>query len=181
MFLKRNFKDSKNSCISIIRLFQNVRHPEFVINEYNAAKNDSMNFWYKKSKDIEWFKPPTLDKVLDSSNKPFYTWFKNSLINMCYNCVDKHVNNGSGNNIAIIHDSPVTSTISKITYNELLDSVKRFAGVLKEHGVTKGDKVMIYMPNIPEAATAMLACSRIGAIHVVVFGGFAPAELGKSS
>jgi len=175
MLLKRKDIIRKNSYINIsTRLLQNE---SFIKNEYNEAKNDKIKFWYNKSKDIDWFKPPTVDNVLDSSKNPFYIWFPNSLINMCYNCVDKHVNNGNGNNIAIIQDSPVTSTINKMTYNDLLDNVKRFAGVLKEHGISKGDKVMIYMPNIPEAAISMLACSRIGAIHCVVFGGFAPNEL----
>lgn len=180
MLLKCKLKDIRKdsySIVSITRFFQNGS-TDFIINEYNEAKNDRISFWYKKSKDIEWYKPPTIDRILDSSRKPFYTWFPNSLLSMCHNCVDKHVNNGNGNNIAIIQDSPVTSTISKMTYSELLDNVKKFAGVLKEHGITKGDKVMIYMPNIPESVIAMLASSRIGAVHVVVFGGFAPNELG---
>ena len=98
-------------------------------------------------------------------------------MNTCYNAVDRHVENGKGDNVAIIYDSPVTNQIQKITYKELLDQVSRFAGALKDNGVSKGDTVIIYMPMVPQAAVAMLACARLGAIHSVVFGGFAPHEL----
>ncbi len=130
-------------------------------------------FWEEAAKGIDWFKP--CDQVLTPA--PQYRWFTGGKMNTCYNAVDRHVKNGRGNQNAIIYDSPVTNTVTHITYNELLEKVSRFAGVLKALGVEKGDTVIIYMPMIPEAAVAMLACSRIGAIHSVVFGGFAPHEL----
>jgi propionyl-CoA synthetase len=134
-------------------------------------------FWGEAADSIYWFKK--WDKVLDEGNKPFYRWFIGGEINTCYNALDVHMEKGGGDQIAIIHDSPVTGSIKKMSYKELLDKVSRFAGVLKEQGVAKGDRVVIYMPMIPEAVTAMLACARIGAIHSVVFGGFAPNELAK--
>jgi propionyl-CoA synthetase len=132
-------------------------------------------FWGEAAKSITWFKEPT--KVLDSSNPPFYRWFAGGKMNTCYNAVDRHVANGRADQTAIIYDSPVTNTIRKITYKELLDEVSTFAGGLASLGVKKGDTVVIYMPMIPQAAVAMLACARLGAIHSVVFGGFAPHEL----
>jgi propionyl-CoA synthetase len=116
---------------------------------------------------------------LDDGNKPFYRWFTGGELNTCYNALDFHVENGRGEQTAIIYDSPVTGSIRKTCYRELLDEVSRFAGVLKAQGVEKGDRVVIYMPMIPETVVAMLACARIGAIHSVVFGGFAPNELAK--
>jgi propionyl-CoA synthetase len=133
------------------------------------------DFWGKVSEDIKWFKK--LEVVLDSSNAPFYRWYKGGMMNTCYNCVDRHIEEGFGEQNAIIFDSPVTDTIRKITYNELSKDVNAFAGLLVEKGITKGDRVIIYMPNIPEAAVAMLACARLGAMHSVVFGGFAAPEL----
>ncbi|PHR30575.1 MAG: propionyl-CoA synthetase [Desulfotalea sp.] len=132
-------------------------------------------FWGEAAKNITWFKQ--FDKVLDDSNPPFYKWFVGGKMNTCYNAIDRHVENGRGEQTAIIYDSPVTNTIRKISYKELLDEVSKFAGGLADLGVTKGDTVVIYMPMIPEAAVAMLACARLGAIHSVVFGGFAPHEL----
>lgn len=133
------------------------------------------DFWGEAAKDITWFKEP--EKVLDDSNPPFYKWFKGGKMNTCYNAIDRHVENGRADQPAIIYDSPVTNTIRKITYKELLDEVSIFAGGLASLGVGKGDTVVIYMPMIPEAAVAMLACARLGAVHSVVFGGFAPHEL----
>ncbi len=132
-------------------------------------------FWAKAADGIDWIKK--WDKVLDASNPPFYRWFSGAELNTCYNAVDRHVEAGRGEQTAIIYDSPVTDTIRKISYKELQDSVARFAGALKSQGVSKGDTVIIYMPMIPEAAVAMLACARLGAIHSVVFGGFAASEL----
>ena len=132
-------------------------------------------FWAKAAEDIDWYKK--CDEVLDASNPPFYRWFKGGSLNTCHNAVDRHVAAGRGDQDAIIYDSPVTDTITKITYSQLQDKVARLAGGLKKLGVTKGDTVIIYMPMIPEAAFAMLACARIGAIHSVVFGGFAAHEL----
>lgn len=132
-------------------------------------------FWAEAAKEITWYKE--CDKVLDTSNSPFNRWFAGGKMNTCYNAVDRHVENGRADQVAIIYDSPVTDTLRKITYKELLGEVAGFAGALKAQGVTKGDTVVIYMPMIPEAAVAMLACARIGAVHSVVFGGFAPHEL----
>lgn len=132
-------------------------------------------FWAEAAKGITWYKE--CDKVLDDSNPPFYRWFKGGKMNTCFNAIDRHVENGRADQTAIIYDSPVTNTIRKISYKELLDEVSTFAGGLQSLGVTKGDTVVIYMPMIPEAAVAMLACARLGAIHSVVFGGFAPHEL----
>lgn len=149
--------------------------------DYNESINDAINFWKSRATAVDWFKPPPSSKedILDSSKAPFYTWYKDSMINMCYNCIDRHVLKGFGNRAAIIYDSPVTDVIEKITYKELLDKVKKFAGVLQDQDIQKGDIVMLYLPNIPEALVAMLSCSRIGATHVVVFGGFASNELAK--
>ncbi len=142
---------------------------------YQQSINDPNTFWGKAAEDVHWYKK--WDKVLDDSNKPFYRWFTGGEINTCYNALDFHVERGRGDKIALIYDSPVTDTIKKYTYSELRDETARFAGVLQDQGVVKGDRVIIYMPMIAEAAIAMLACARIGAIHSVVFGGFAAKEL----
>jgi propionyl-CoA synthetase len=142
---------------------------------HERSIQDPEGFWGPIADDCFWYKP--WDKVLDDSNKPFYRWFAGATTNTCYNAVDLHVDNGLGDQTAIIYDSPVTDTIKKYTYNDLKEQVSKFAGVLAGKGVTKGDRVLIYMPMIPEAAFAMLACARIGAVHSVVFGGFAPNEL----
>ncbi|MCF8056494.1 MAG: propionyl-CoA synthetase [Desulfocapsa sp.] len=132
-------------------------------------------FWADAASGLDWIKK--WDKVLDASNPPFYRWYSGATLNTCYNAVDRHVEAGRGDQTAIIYDSPVTDTIRKITYKELQNDVSRFAGALKSQGVEKGDTVIIYMPMIPEAAIAMLACARLGAVHSVVFGGFAASEL----
>ena len=115
--------------------------------------------------------------MLDASRAPFYRWFTGGELNTCYNALDRHVENGRGEQTALIYDSPITQTIRTFTYHQLLDAVARFAGVLASLGVVRGDRVILYMPMVPEAAIAMLACARLGAIHSVVFGGFAPHEL----
>jgi propionyl-CoA synthetase len=142
---------------------------------YNQSINDPDGFWESIAKDCHWYKK--WDKVLDDSNKPFYRWFTGGETNTCYNAVDLHVQKGRGDQDAIIYDSPVTEAIQKYTFFELKDQVSKFAGVLASKGVCKGDRVIIYMPMIPEAVFAMLACARIGAVHSVVFGGFAANEL----
>ena len=148
-------------------------------NAYDVAFERSMKdpegFWGEAAEDCHWYKK--WDKVLDDSNKPFYRWFVGGEINTCYNALDYHVENGRGDQLALIYDSPVTDTIRKYTYTELRDEVAKFAGVLVDQGVQKGDRVILYMPMIAEAAVAMLACARIGAVHSVVFGGFAAKEL----
>jgi propionyl-CoA synthetase len=142
---------------------------------HEKSIQDPEGFWGPIAEDCFWYK--RWDKVLDDSNKPFYQWFAGAQTNTCYNAVDLHVENGLGEQMAIIYDSPVTDTIKKYTYNDLKEQVSLFAGALAAKGVAKGDRVLIYMPMIPEAAFAMLACARIGAVHSVVFGGFAPNEL----
>ena len=142
---------------------------------FQASVKDPEGFWAEAAKGITWYKP--YDKILDKSNPPFYRWFPGGKMNTCYNAIDRHVENGRADQTAIIYDSPVTNTLAKITYKELLTRVSTFAGVLQSQGVSKGDTVVIYMPMIPEAAIAMLACARLGAIHSVVFGGFAAHEL----
>jgi len=135
---------------------------------------DPIKFWGTAAKDIDWFKP--YDSVL-TGTAPHGRWFSGGHLNTAYNCIDRHVEAGRGSKTAIIYDSPVTNTIKKFSYDEVLEKTIQLAGVLRGLGVKKGDRVIIYMPNIPEAAFSMLACARIGAIHSVVFGGFADAEL----
>ncbi len=138
--------------------------------------DDPEGFWGEVAEDVRWIKK--WDKVLDASNPPFYRWFPGAELNTCFNALDRHVEEGLGDQLALIYDSPVTgNTVRKFTYRELTDEVAKFAGVLKANGVAKGDRVIIYMPMVPEAAIAMLACARIGAVHSVVFGGFASNEL----
>lgn len=131
--------------------------------------------WQRAAQDIHWYQAPAT--LLDESNPPFYRWFPDGVTNACYNAVDIHVEQGRGEQLAVIYDSPVTDTKRSYTFHQLLDQVARFAGVLAGQGVQKGDRVIIYMPMVPEALIAMLACARIGAIHSVVFGGFASNEL----
>jgi len=142
---------------------------------YRRSLTDPDGFWGEIAEDIIWER--RWNKVLDATNAPFYRWFTGGILNTCYNALDYHVAQGRGEQVAIIYDSPVTNTIRKITYQDLLTDVSIFAGVLRSLGVEKGDRVIIYMPMIPETVVAMLACARIGAIHSVVFGGFAPHEL----
>ncbi len=142
---------------------------------YKRSMEDPEGFWAEAAEGISWYKK--WDKVLDDSNPPFYRWFVGGEMNTCYNCLDRHVESGRGDQVALIYDSPVTNTIAKYTYTELTDIVAKFAGGLKSLGLEKGDRAIIYMPMIPESVIAMLACARIGVIHSVVFGGFAPHEL----
>ncbi len=142
---------------------------------FQRSIKDPSGFWGEAAGAIDWYKK--WDKVLDDSRKPFYRWFTGGELNTCHNALDRHVEKGRADQTALIYDSPVTNTIQKFTYSELLDMVARFAGGLKGIGVGKGDRVIIYMPMIPQAVVAMLACARLGAVHSVVFGGFAPNEL----
>ncbi len=143
---------------------------------YRRSMDDPEGFWGDVAEDVRWIKK--WDQVLDSSNKPFYRWFSGGELNTCFNAVDRHVEEGRGDQLALIYDSPVTgNTVRTYTYKQLLDEVAGFAGVLQANGVEKGDRVLIYMPMVPEAAISMLACARIGAVHSVVFGGFASNEL----
>ncbi len=142
---------------------------------YSAWAADPEGWWMEQARAIDWVKPPS--RALFADRAPIYEWFADGLVNTCWNAVDRHVQAGRGSQVAIIHDSPVTGTVHKITFAELQDRVARLAGALARQGITKGDRVIIYMPMVPEALEAMLACARIGAIHSVVFGGFAAAEL----
>jgi len=142
---------------------------------YQRSINDAKGFWSEVANDVFWYKKPS--KILNSDNPPFYKWFQDGTTNTCYNAVDLHVKNGKGEKIAIIYDSPITNSQKKITYTQLKEQVAIFAGALVNQGIKKGDRVIIYMPMIPEAAIAMLGCARIGAVHSVVFGGFAANEL----
>ncbi len=148
-------------------------------NSYEIAHKQSIEdpngFWGAVAEDCHWYKK--WDKVLDESGKPFFRWFSGGEMNTCYNALDYHIENGRGEQNALIYDSPVTDTIKKYTYIQFRDEVARFAGALAAQDVVKGNRVLIYMPMIPEAVIAMLACARIGAVHSVVFGGFAPKEL----
>jgi propionyl-CoA synthetase len=142
---------------------------------YLKSLKEPENFWREIANDIFWFKKPT--KILNKSKSPFYKWFEDGVTNTCYNALDLHINNGLGDKIALIYDSPITGAKSKYTYSQLREKVSKFAWTLRNQEINKGDRVIIYMPMIPEAVIAMLACSRIGAIHSVVFGGFASNEL----
>ena len=143
--------------------------------QHKRSMDDPSGFWGEIADDIVWTKK--WDAVLDGSNAPFYRWFPGGELNTCYNCVDRHVADGRGAQDAIIYDSPVTETLRKISYQDLQSLVATAAGAMREQGVEKGDRVIIYMPMIPEAVIAMLATARLGAVHSVVFGGFAAREL----
>ncbi|MCY4049964.1 MAG: propionyl-CoA synthetase [Gammaproteobacteria bacterium] len=142
---------------------------------YDWACKDPEGFWAEAAENVYWYKK--WDRVLDDSDMPYYRWFTGGQTNVCYNAVDIHVENGRGEQVAIIHESPITNSQQTLSYRELQKKVSRFAGVLKAKGIVQGDRVIIYMPMIPEAVISMLACARIGAVHSVVFGGFAANEL----
>ena len=143
--------------------------------EYLQSIENSETFWHQKAGLIDWYKSPT--QPLSQDSEGFHRWYADGELNTSYLALDYHVVQGRGDQDAIIYDSPVTNTVKKITYSELTEQVARFAGALQNLGVEKGDRVVIYMPMVPEAAVAMLACARLGAVHSVVFGGFAPHEL----
>jgi propionyl-CoA synthetase len=144
---------------------------------WRRALKDPEGFWGERAEALAWER--RWDRVLDASRAPFYRWFVGGRLNTCYNALDRHVEQGRGEQAALIYDSPVTGTVARLSYRELCDQVARFAGALAAQGVARGDRVIIYMPMVPEAVVAMLACARIGAVHSVVFGGFAPLELAK--
>ena len=142
---------------------------------FRRSLTDPEGFWGEAAKAIEWHQEPTV--ILDTSNPAFPRWFADGVLNTCFNAVDRHVRDGRGRQAALIYDSPVAGTQRTMTYRELHGEVAQFAGVLRGLGVSAGDRVVIYMPMIPEAVVAMLACARIGAVHSTVFGGFAAHEL----
>src|ERR1700676_291748 len=136
---------------------------------------DPEGFWAEAAREIDWIEPPK--KIFDASMGAYGRWFTGGVVNTCYNALDRHVANGRGDQVALIHDSPLANTVSKFTYAEMLREVQALAAVMQDFGVTKGDRVILYMPMVAEAVVAMLACARIGAVHSVVFGGFAAREL----
>ncbi|MEM8589968.1 MAG: propionyl-CoA synthetase [Pseudomonadota bacterium] len=142
---------------------------------YRRSLDDPEGFWADAAQGIDWIKP--WDRVLDDANPPMYRWFPGGQLNTCYNALDRHVAAGRGDDTALIYDSPVTETIERFSFRALTEAVAKLAGAMASRGVGKGDRVIIYMPMVPEAAIAMLACARIGAVHSVVFGGFAAHEL----
>jgi propionyl-CoA synthetase len=143
--------------------------------EFRRSLDDPEGFWRDAAAGIDWFSRPR--RILDDSTPPMYRWFPDATLNTCFNALDRHVAGGRAEQLALIYDSPVTGTVQRFTYAELLERVARVAGALRNLGVEKGDRVVIYLPMVPEAVIAMLACARLGAIHSVVFGGFAAAEL----
>jgi propionyl-CoA synthetase len=142
---------------------------------YGQWKADPTGFWGAAAKEIDWIKPP--QKIFDEKAGVYGRWFPDATCNTCYNALDRHVKGGRADQRAIVYDSPVTNTVKEYTYAQALAEVEALAAVLKDNGVAKGDRVIVYMPMIPEAVFAMLACARIGAVHSVVFGGFAAKEL----
>ncbi|MBL7783659.1 MAG: propionyl-CoA synthetase [Saprospiraceae bacterium] len=142
---------------------------------YQRSISDPEGFWAEQAQAIDWFQFP--DTILSQDEHGLYRWYKGGMLNTCHLALDYHVANGRGDQTALIYDSPVTQTFQKFTYRELLDETARFAGALSQLGVGKGDRVIIYMPMVPQVVVGMLACARLGAIHSVVFGGFAPHEL----
>src|SRR5262245_53285987 len=144
---------------------------------HRRSLEEPQGFWADAARDVHWDRP--WDQVLDAASAPLYRWFRGGALNTCFNAVDLHVEQGRGEQRALVYDSPVTGSQRTLSYRELRDQVARFAGGLQRLGVAKGDRVLIYMPMVPEAVIGMLACARLGAVHSVVFGGFAPAELAK--
>jgi propionyl-CoA synthetase len=142
---------------------------------YEQSLREPEQFWRDQAAQLTWAREPVA--VLDDTKAPFYRWFPDAALNTCENALDRHAAAGHGDRVALIYDSPVTQSQRSYTYAELLDTVSRFAGALRSLGVEKGDRVIVYMPMVPEAVVAMLACARLGAVHSVVFGGFASAEL----
>ncbi|MBC6607940.1 propionyl-CoA synthetase [Hymenobacter sp. BT188] len=154
---------------------KNAPQPSAYAAAHAASLADPAAFWAAQARQLTWFDEPK--EILSQDDNGFYRWFKGGMLNTCYLALDHHVETGRGQQVALIYDSPVTQTKQHYTYEQLRDSTARFAGGLRDLGVAKGDRVIIYMPNVPEAVVAMLACARLGAVHSVVFGGFAPHEL----
>lgn len=142
---------------------------------YARSLADPEGFWAEAAKEIDWIEPPK--KIFDPSQGVYGRWFSGGVVNTCYNALDRHVERGRADQIALIHDSPLANSVTKFTYAELLAEVQALAAIMQDFGVAKGDRVILYMPMVPEAVVAMLACARIGAVHSVVFGGFAAKEL----
>ena len=138
---------------------------------YARSLADPEGFWAEAAKEIDWIEPPK--KIFDPSQGVYGRWFSGGVVNTCYNALDRQVERGRADQVALIHDSPLANSVTKFTYAELLAEVQALAAIMQDFGVAKGDRVILYMPMVPEAVVAMLACARIGAVHSVVFGGFA--------
>src|SRR5471032_1101745 len=136
---------------------------------------DPEGFWGEAAREIDWIEPAK--KVFDPGSGLYGRWFAGAVVNTCYNALDRHVAQGRGSQLALIHDSPLAGGVTKLTYAEMLHEVRTLAAIMQDFGVAKGDRIILYMPMVPEAMIAMLACARIGAVHSVVFGGFAAKEL----
>src|SRR5207302_5251402 len=136
---------------------------------------DPEGFWADAAQEIDWIEPPKT--IFDPAQGVYGRWFTGGVVNTCYNALDRHVERGRADQVALIHDSPLTGSVTKFTYAELLIEVQALGAIMQDFGVSKGDRVILYMPMVPEAVVAMLACARIGAVHSVVFGGFAAKEL----
>ena len=143
--------------------------------EFRRSLDDPEGFWRAAAGAIDWVTPPT--RILDDAAPPMYRWFPDAELNTCHNALDRHVEGGRAEQVALIYDSPVTGQVRRYTYGQLRDQVAKVAGALRDLGVEKGDRVVVYLPMVPEAVMTMLACARLGAVHSVVFGGFAAAEL----
>src|SRR5258706_6887376 len=154
-----------------------ARMPTSFDDVHERSLREPEDFWGTAAEDLVWER--RWDKVLDDSRPPFYRWFPGGVLTTCYNALDVHVERGRGKQRALVYDSPLSGRLATFTYSELRDEVARTAGGLKRLGVEKGDRVVLYMPMVPEAVVAMLACARLGAVHSVVFGGFAASELAK--
>src|ERR1700759_225722 len=142
---------------------------------YARAQRDPEGFWAEAAKGIDWIEPAK--KIFDHTQGAYGRWFAGAVVNTCYNALDRHVVGGRADQVALIHDSPLTNRVTRFTYAELLREVQTLAAIMQDFGVSKGDRVILYMPMVAEAVIAMLACARIGAVHSVVFGGFAAKEL----
>src|SRR5437667_3639271 len=153
----------------------NVQDNSRYYQAHARSLTDPIGFWGEAAREIDWIEPAK--KVFDPTIGIYGRWFAGAVVNTCYNALDRHVAGGRADQVALIHDSPLTNSVSKFTYAEMLHEVKTLAAIMQDFGVAKGDRVILYMPLVPEAVVAMLACARIGAVHSVVFGGFAAKEL----
>src|SRR6476659_5044856 len=153
----------------------NIREKSRYHEVHALSLADPEGFWAEAAREVDWIEPAK--KIFDPSLGAYGRWFTGAVVNTCYNALDRHVAGGRAGQVALIHDSPLSNTITKFTYAELLREVQALAAIMQDFGVAKGDRVILYMPMVPEAVVAMLACARIGAVHSVVFGGFAAREL----
>src|SRR6201986_2628798 len=153
----------------------NIRDNSRYHEVHTRSLADPEGFWGEAAREIDWIEPAK--KIFDPAMGLYGRWFAGAVVNTCYNALDRHVAGGRADQLALIHDSPLTGSVTRFTYAQMLHEVKTLAAIMQDFGVTKGDRVILYMPMVPEAMVAMLACARIGAVHSVVFGGFAAKEL----